>query len=67
MLSRDERCVMDDMLDFRQEAKGCLHLAEAEENPEVRTVLMGMALGWLTLAYEKDSHPSHDESADQLV
>jgi hypothetical protein len=42
-------------------------LAEAEENPEVRTVLMGMALGWLTLACEKDSHPPHDESADQLV
>jgi hypothetical protein len=58
---------MADVLDFRQEAKGCLHLAEAEENPEVRTVLMGMALGWLTLAYEKDSHPPHDESADQLV
>ena len=58
---------MADMLDFREEAKGCLHLAEAETNPEVRTVLMGMALGWLTLACEKDSHPPQDESADQLV
>jgi hypothetical protein len=63
----DERCVMADVLDFRQEAKGCLHLAEAETSPEVRTVLMGMALGWLTLACEKDSPPPQDESADQLV
>ena len=64
----DERCVMADVLDFRQEAKGCLHLAEAETNPDVRTVLMGMALGWLTLASEKDAQsPLEDESADRLV
>jgi hypothetical protein len=37
-------------LDFREEAKGCLQLAEVEGHPEVKTVLMGMALGWLTLA-----------------
>jgi hypothetical protein len=59
---------MADVLDFRQEAKGCLHLAEAETNPDVRTVLMGMALGWLTLASEKDAQSSsEDESADRLV
>jgi hypothetical protein len=59
---------MADVLDFRQEAKGCLHLAEAETNPDVRTVLMGMALGWLTLASEKDAQsPLEDESADRLV
>jgi hypothetical protein len=58
---------MADVLDFRQEAKGCLHLAEAETNPDVKTVLMGMALGWLTLACEKDSHTAEDESADQLL
>ena len=64
----DERCVMADVLDFRQEAKGCLHLAEAETNPDVRTVLMGMALGWLTLASEKDAQSAiGDESADRLV
>jgi hypothetical protein len=59
---------MADVLDFRQEAKGCLHLAEAETNPDVRTVLMGMALGWLTLASEKDAQSApEDQSADGLV
>jgi hypothetical protein len=41
---------MVDQLDFRQEAKGCLLLAESETQAEVKTILMGMALGWLTLA-----------------
>jgi hypothetical protein len=36
-------------LDFRQEASGCLRLAEMETQSEVKTILMGMALGWLTL------------------
>jgi hypothetical protein len=59
---------MADDLDCRQEAKACLYLAEAEPDPDVRTVLMGMALGWLTLACKKDSQfIAQDESADQLV
>ena len=37
---------MDDMLDFQEEAKWCLNLAEAETHPEVRTLLMGMVVGW---------------------
>jgi hypothetical protein len=41
---------MADMLDFREEAKWCLNLAEAETQPEVRTLLMGMVVGWLSLA-----------------
>ena len=41
---------MVDMLDFREEAKWCLNLAEAETNPEMRTLLMGMVVGWLSLA-----------------
>jgi len=41
---------MTDMLDFREEARGCLHLAQVEGDPDVKTLLMGMALGWLTLA-----------------
>ena len=41
---------MDDMLDFQEEAKWCLNLAEAETHPEVRTLLMGMVVGWLSLA-----------------
>jgi hypothetical protein len=39
---------MADVLDFREEARGCLQLAKAETHPEVRTIL-GVALGWLTL------------------
>ena len=39
-----------DMLDFREEAKWCLNLAEAETQPEMRTLLMGMVVGWLSLA-----------------
>jgi hypothetical protein len=41
---------MVEVLDFREEARGCFQLAQAEGHPEVKTVLMGMALGWLTLA-----------------
>ena len=46
--------VQAEVLNFREEARGCLHLAQAEELPEVRTVLMGMAIGWLKLA---NGHP----------
>ena len=41
---------MADVSDFRNEARGCLQLAQIESDPEVKTVLMGMALGWLTFA-----------------
>jgi hypothetical protein len=36
--------------DFRDEAQQCLHLASAEPEGELRTILAGMALGWLKLA-----------------
>jgi hypothetical protein len=36
--------------DFRNEAQQCLHLASAEPEGELRTILAGMALGWLKLA-----------------
>jgi hypothetical protein len=35
---------------FREEAQQCLRLASAEPEGELRTVLAGMALGWLKLA-----------------
>jgi hypothetical protein len=41
--------VQADMLNFKEEAKGCLELAKDEEHQEVRTVLMGMAVGWLKM------------------
>jgi hypothetical protein len=37
-------------VNFRDEARGCLELAEDETHRDVRTILMGMALGWLKLA-----------------
>jgi len=43
------------MADFRDEARGCLQLAQVGTDPEVKTVLMGMALGWLTLADHMES------------
>jgi hypothetical protein len=58
---------MVDVLDFRQEARGCLRLAEAEPQSELKTILMGMALGWLTLASQgKPSGEAHDEPAEEL-
>jgi hypothetical protein len=53
---------MADVLDFREEARGCLHLAQAETQPEVRTVLMGMVIGWLTLANQMKplAEPQHE-------
>jgi hypothetical protein len=59
---------MVDQLDFRQEAKGCLLLAESETQAEVKTILMGMALGWLTLANHATPPPGLvPESTDELA
>jgi len=49
---------MDNQLDFTQEANGCLRLAESETHSEVKTILMGMAYGWLTIA--NHARPSTD-------
>ena len=37
------------VVDFREEARGCVQLAKAEKHEAVRTVLLGMALGYLRL------------------
>ena len=42
--------VQAEVLNFQEEARGCLQLAQAEALHEVRTILMGMAIGWLKLA-----------------
>ena len=41
-----------DVLSFREEARACLELAQAETLNEVRTILMGMAIGWLKFAHD---------------
>jgi hypothetical protein len=38
------------VLNFREEARQCLHLASAEPESELRTILEGMARGWLMMA-----------------
>jgi hypothetical protein len=43
---------VDAPLYLRNEARVCLQLAQAEAHPEVKLILMGMALGWLNLADE---------------
>jgi hypothetical protein len=35
---------------FREEAQQCLHLASTEPEGELRTILEGMARGWLMMA-----------------
>lgn len=67
---------MADQVDFTQEANGCFRLAEAETQAEVKTILMGMAYGWLTLADRRrassEANPEPvdeptDEPVDDLV
>ncbi len=63
---------MTDMLDFRREAQGCLRLAESEAQSEMKTILMGMALGWLTFASESqafsdDQHVPTDEPVEEPI
>jgi len=59
---------MVDVMDFRQEAKGCLRLAEAETQAELKTILMGMALGWLTFANQAQPPVElHDAQGEELV
>ena len=38
------------LVDFREEARGCVQLAKVEKHEAVRTVLLGMALGYLRLS-----------------
>jgi hypothetical protein len=52
------------VVNFRAEARGCLELAKAETHSDVRTVLLGMALGWLKLANHLKSGALQLEIAD---
>jgi hypothetical protein len=52
------------VVNFREEARGCLQLAKGETHSEVRTILMGMALGWLNLANHMKSDALQLEPAD---
>jgi len=52
---------MADLLDFTEEAKECLRLAKVETDPGVKTILVGMAAGWLMLDDHRKSSaaPAH--------
>ena len=55
-----------EQVDFTQEADGCFRLAESETHAEVRTILMGMGYGWLTLAsHQKASGDVHAEPFEE--
>jgi len=51
-----------EQLDFTQEANGCFRLAEAETDAEIRTILIGMGYGLLTLAGREKAkgNPRHE-------
>jgi hypothetical protein len=49
------------VVSFQEEARECLQLAEAELPGELRTILMGMARGWLELGSQTSaSHAISD-------
>jgi len=54
-------------VDFQHEADGCFRLAQAETDTDVRTVLMGMGYGWLTLANHRKARRGDpfDEPTDE--
>jgi hypothetical protein len=43
------------VVNFREEARGCVQLAKAEKHEAVRTVLLGTALGYLRLSHQPRS------------
>jgi hypothetical protein len=54
--------------DFRDEAQQCLHLASAEPEGELQTILAGMALGWLKLAdYTRVSQEPEIQHAELIA
>ena len=59
---------MADLVDFSEEAKRCLRFAEAETDPQLKTILMGMVVGWLMLARQPNSSAAlQDKPAEELV
>jgi hypothetical protein len=54
--------------DFQDEAQQCLHLARADPEGELRTILAGMALGWLNLAdYTRASQEPEIQHAELIA
>jgi hypothetical protein len=53
--------------DFQEEAQQCLHLARAEPEGELRTILAGMALGWLKFADHARAEQEPDIQPSELI
>ena len=47
--------VAAEIVDFREEARGWVQLAKTEKHEAVRTVLLGMALGFIRLSDRANS------------
>jgi hypothetical protein len=58
--------VQAEVLNFQEEARGCLQLAQGEALHEVRTVLVGMAIGWLKLG-NQSPRPFFSLSSPKVV
>ena len=53
-----------EVVDFREEARGCVQLAKAEKHAQLRTVLPGMALGYLRLDDRAKSAGAIEQAED---
>jgi hypothetical protein len=53
--------------DFRDQAQQCLQLARAEPEGELRTILAGMALGWLKLADYTSASEAENQHPEMIA
>jgi hypothetical protein len=61
--------VLTEPVNLREEARECVELAKAEKHEAVRTVLLGMALGYLKLSERLKGVPAlelHDDDIRPL-
>jgi hypothetical protein len=54
------------VVNFREEARGCVQLAKSEKQEAVRTVLLGMALGYLRLSDRTNSADAIKLNSDDV-
>jgi hypothetical protein len=55
-----------EVVDFREEARGCVQLAKSEKHEAVRTILLGMALGYLRLSDRARSAATIELQPDEV-
>jgi hypothetical protein len=52
---------------LQHEARTCLRWAQIEAHPEMKVILMGMAVGWLSIAKEWKPSAAGPEAMDEMV